>query len=301
MTSDDDRTALDRRLARDLDRLEAGAAPASSRYLEELSTRPRLSPEAERELVARAQRGEPRARARLVEAFLPMIAGVARIYRTSGSVDRVELVQEGVVGLLRALERYDAGRGTPFWPYAAWWVRQAMQQLVAELNRPVVLSDRALRQLSRIRSAHAEHVQRHGREPSTAGLAAATGISADSVSALAAAERTPRSVEEPVAGDGDVIGRFGDLIADPLAEDAYERVLAAIEVEELRELLSGLSERERGVIRERYGLDGPERTRAEIAGPLGVSGERVRQIEQRALAKLRHAAGVDGPDRAAAG
>jgi RNA polymerase sigma factor (sigma-70 family) len=98
----------------------------------------------ERRLVDAAQAGDRRAREELVEAFLPLIAGVARVYRGSRTITRLELMQEGVVGLLRALERYDPQLGVPFWGYAAWWVRQAMQQLIAELTRPLVLSDRAL-------------------------------------------------------------------------------------------------------------------------------------------------------------
>jgi DNA-directed RNA polymerase sigma subunit (sigma70/sigma32) len=118
-----------------------------------LSGRPRLPVAAEQRLVAAAKAGDRRAREELVEAFLPLIGGVARVYRTSETVARLELMQEGVVGLLRALERYDPTLGVPFWGYAGWWVRQAMQQLIAELTRPLVLSDRTLRQLSQLKRA----------------------------------------------------------------------------------------------------------------------------------------------------
>src|SRR5207248_3815401 len=120
-----------------------------------LGERARLPARLERRLVDEAIAGERQARAQLVEAFLPVIASVASNYRSSQRITRTELVQEGVVGLLRALERFDPTRGTPFWAYASWWVRQAMQQLVAELTRPVVMSDRALRQLSKIKDAAA--------------------------------------------------------------------------------------------------------------------------------------------------
>ena len=92
-----------------------------------------------------ARRDDAGAREQLIKTFLPLIGGVARRYRCSAAVERSELMQEGVVGMLRALERYDEALDTPFWAYATWWVRQAMQRLVAELGRPVVLSDRALR------------------------------------------------------------------------------------------------------------------------------------------------------------
>jgi RNA polymerase sigma factor (sigma-70 family) len=195
------------------------------------------------------------------------------------------------VGVLRALERYDATRGVPFWSYASWWVRQAMQQLVSELTGPSVLSDRALRQLARLKDAHGEALREQGREPSRDELAHRAGLGVEQVDQLLAAQRTPRSLDEPVASDEGAIGTFGELLVDPLAEDAYERVLAAMEARELRGLLSRLSDRERAVLRARYGIDVPERTLADIGRQLGLSAERVRQLERRGLAKLAGAAG----------
>jgi len=281
----------DGELAEQLDRPEPTGAPTTARYLDELGRRPRLSERAERELLSAAQQGDARARGRLVEAYMPMIASVARLYRSSPRVDRVELLQEGVVGLLRALERYDPERGAPFWAYAAWWVRQAMQQLVSELTRPAVLSDRALRQLSRLRQSHHEALQRRGDEPSRDELAGDTGLEVEQIANLLAIDRVPRSVEEPVVGEEGAVGTFGELLVDPLAEEEYERVLGAIETQELLSLLSGLSERERMVLRARYGLDGEEQSLRQIAARAGVSAERVRQLEQRALGKLAAAAG----------
>ena len=124
-------------------------------------------------LAARANAAE---RTRLVEEYKPRIRNVARAYRHSPGVDPGELVQEGVVGLLRALERYDPELGTPFWPYAAWWVRQAIQRLISERCSPIVLSDRALRQLARVRRARQVWVQAHAREPTLGELAEATGM-----------------------------------------------------------------------------------------------------------------------------
>lgn len=267
---------------------------ASTRYLDELGRRPRLPAALERKLVAQAQSGDRGARAELVEAFLPAIAAVARIYRGQGQIERAELVQEGVVGLLRALERYDPGREVPFWGYAAWWVRQAMQQLVAELSRPVVLSDHALRQLARLRDVHAGHLRRHGREPTAREIAAASGLDPEEVDNLLSTERPARSLEAPAGDGGDEgIGSFGELLRDPLAEDEYERVVSQVAVEELRGLLSGLSGRERRILSAHYGLDGPGQSLREIATPLGLSAERVRQLERRAIGKLRAGAGVD--------
>jgi RNA polymerase primary sigma factor len=259
---------------------------ATAGYLAELDRRDPLDPGEERELVLAARAGDAGARARLVDAFMPLIASAGRIYRDSPRVERTELLQEGVVGLLRAIERYDPERGVPFWGYATFWVRQAMQQLVAEVTRPLVLSDRALRQLSRVKDAHRSAVRESGREPGAAELAERAELSLAQVEDLLAADRPARSTDEPVeAGDG-AVGRFGDLLADPLAQGEYERVLDAIEVQELLALLSGLSDREREVLSARYGLEGDEQSLREVGERLGVSAERVRQLERRALGKL---------------
>jgi RNA polymerase primary sigma factor len=237
-------------------------------------------------LVSAAQTGDAAARARLVDAFMPLISSAARVYRDSPQVERAELLQEGVVGLLRAIERYDPDRGVPFWGYATFWVRQAMQQLVAELTRPLVLSDRALRRLSHLKDAHRLALQESGREPGSAELAARAELSVEQVEDLLAADRTARSTDEPVSTDDGAVGRFGELLADPLAHEEYERVLDAIEVDALLELLSGLSDRERDVLQQRYGLEGKEQSLRQVGERLGVSAERVRQLESRALGKL---------------
>ena len=181
--------ALDQRLASDLRHRELLGETSSGGYLRDLGDRPRLPAAVERRLIAAAQSGDRRAREELVEAFLPLIAGVARVYRTSETVSRLELMQEGVVGLLRALQRYDPTLEVPFWGYAAWWVRQAMQQLISELTRPMVLSDRTLRHLSQLKRAHGQHLVEHGREPTSDQLAADTGLSHLQVSELIALER----------------------------------------------------------------------------------------------------------------
>jgi RNA polymerase sigma factor (sigma-70 family) len=255
----------------------------------------RMPSNVERNLVLAAERGDSDARAKLVEAFTPLIASVARIYRNSRAVDRAELMQEGVVGLLTALERYDPERGTPFWAYASWWVRQAMQQLVSELTRPVVLSDRALRQLARVKNARREHLQLQSREPSPTVLAESTGLTRVQVENLLAVERAPRGLEEAVGDDGDADVVFGELIADPMSEDAYERVDRRLECEELRDMPTVLCEREQTILRARFGLGGRPQTLREVAGRLDLSAERVRQIEERALEKLRTAASPEAP------
>src|SRR4051794_24849626 len=295
---EDERLEAAVRRGRDADRVLAGelghpppaAREAEPGYLRRLEERPTPAAGREAELVRRAQAGDARARAALVDGLMPLIAAAAATYRSTSRVERLELLQEGVVGVLRALERYEADRGIPFWGYASWWVRQAMQQLVSELTGPAVLSDRALRHLARLKDAHREAVGERGREPTREELAERTGPSGEQVDDLLAVERPPRSLEAPLPRADGEVGTLGELIADPLAEDAYAAVLDAIEAEELLALLSGLSDREREVLRARYGLDGDEQTLAEIGRRLGLSAERVRQVERRALAKLAAAA-----------
>jgi RNA polymerase sigma factor (sigma-70 family) len=245
----------------------------------------------ERRLVLAAAAGDTLAREQLVEQFLPLIGSVARGYRSTAGVDRTELMQEGVVGLLRALSRFDPSMGTPFWAYASWWVRQAMQQLVAEVRRPVVLSDRALRQLARVKDARREHVQREGREPSNEELAEHTGLAVAQVQRLFAIDRMPRGLDEPLGnGAEDSGGTIGDTVADPTGEDDYDRVVGRIASEQVSSLPDSLSEREQAILCARYGIGCETKTLREIADGLGLSAERVRQIEERALTKLRTAA-----------
>ena len=227
--------------------------------------RHRLSPERERALVSAAASGDQAASDQLVESFTPLIASVARTYRGRTSVDRAELLQEGVVGLLRAAERFDPGRETPFWAYASWWVRQAMQQHVAEMTRPIVLSDRALRRLARIKDARRASLSRCGREPSSADLVAATGSTRKQVDSLLVAERAPRGFDEPLNAEQGGSATVGELVSDPAAQDDFLKVVDRIEVDELHKLTRLLAERERGIVSAHYGLDCPAQTLREIA------------------------------------
>jgi RNA polymerase sigma factor (sigma-70 family) len=244
---------------------------------------------AERQLVLAARSGDPEMRDRLVDAFMPLVGSVARIYRDSATVDRGELMQEGVVGLLRALDRFDPSRGTPFWAYASWWVRQAMQQVVSELSRPVVLSDRALRHLARLKDRQREYMQSNSAEPTLKDLAATAGLTVDQVHSLLAAERPARALDEPVGGE-DGGGTFGELLSDVRDQEAFEQVALRYGIDQLPRLMCELSEREATIVRARYGLDGQEKTLRELGVSMGVSAERVRQIEQSALEKMRAAA-----------
>jgi RNA polymerase sigma factor (sigma-70 family) len=237
-----------------------------------------LTREREVVLVGRAVSGDGRALDELVAVCLPAIGLMARRYRGASTIAREEFVQAGVVGLLRALARFEPGRGTAFWAYASWWVRQAMQQLVAEVAYPVVLSDRAFRELARLRRAQ----EARGRDASAAELAGDCGLREAHVAQLLAVSRAP-----------------GRAVASCREEEGFERVEQRLAGQQLRELPGDLREREREVLRARYGLGRPRKTLEEIAAELGVSGERVRQIEARALEKVRRVAVFCQPPRRA--
>jgi RNA polymerase sigma factor (sigma-70 family) len=252
----------------------------------------------ERNLVIAAECGDSDARRKLVEAFLPAIGDIARSFKNS-RVERLELLQEGVAGLLVAARRYDTTLNTPFWAYASFWVRKAMQEFVADLTRPVALSDRAVRELAQIRRSRSKHLQMHGAEPTTDELSRSTGLTPAQLERLEAAERTPRSTQEQLTDRDEATATIGDTIVDPTAEQAYQQVLDAFEIRDVRDLTEQLDERERIVIRAHYGLGQDAQTLSEIGAGLGLTAERARQIEAGALSKLRAALSQSAPVREA--
>jgi RNA polymerase sigma factor (sigma-70 family) len=258
---------------------------------------PALSSSRERTLVVAAAAGEIAARDELVKAFMPAIGTLARIYRNSPGVNHAELMQEGVVGLLRALRRYEPRLNTPFWAYASWWVRQAMQGLIADLTRPVVLSDRALRAMARVKRARHTHLQAHMCEPSCSELAEATRLPREQVETLLSLERVPRSLEEPLGTDSSGGRTAQDFLVDPVGEDGYDEVVERVGADEVRMLTYGLDEREREVLLQHYGLDRPAQTLRQIGSHFGLSAERVRQIEEHALDGMRTALVAKGIER----
>jgi RNA polymerase primary sigma factor len=246
----------------------------------------RLTGQQERNLVVAAECGDAEACRGLVEAFLPAIGHLARGFQHS-SVERRELLQEGVAGLLLAARRYDAQLDTPFWAYASFWVRKAMQELVAEVTRPVALSDRAVRDLAHIRAARNAYLQRYGTEPITEQISTATGLTRTQVESLRVTDRMARSTDERLIEDDSASITLGDTIADPRAEQAYQEVLDELEIHHVLDLTNALEDRERAVIRSHYGLGEPPRTLRQIGAGLGLTAERARQIEAAALGKLR--------------
>jgi RNA polymerase sigma factor (sigma-70 family) len=242
------------------------------------------------ELAVRAQRGDRAAGEELVERALPLIQRVAGRY-AGRDVERADLVQEGVLGLLRALRRFDPERGVPFTAYAGWWLRQSMQQAIAEQSRAVRLPTHVLWDIHQLKEARGTIAAREGREATGVELERELGWGSGRFADVTRAERPALSLDAPFAGDEGEIDTLGDLLADPLSEERFAEVLDDASTPAVRALLSTLSAREQQVLAWRFGEETEEPlTLQQIGRRLGVSAERVRQIEKRALAKLETAA-----------
>jgi RNA polymerase sigma factor (sigma-70 family) len=241
------------------------------------------------ELARRARAGDYAAREELIRRLLPLVHSTARRYQTEG-LEQADLLQDGIIGLLRALQRFEPGRGVPFAAFATWWIRQSLQEARSDFMRPTRLPPKALRQLSQLKSEHQRIYQGERRSAKIGELADLTNIKLEQAEALLTADARPRSLNETLENTDGELGTMGDLLEDPLSAAAYEDVVDAVAADQLRALLSRLTEREREVVQARFGFEAPAQKLTEIGERLGVSAERVRQIEERALAKLRSAA-----------
>jgi RNA polymerase primary sigma factor len=271
---------------------EVTAGDPATLYLGEISRTPLLTAEEEVELAKLRDAGGPAAdaaRQRLIEANLRLVVSVAKKYLGRG-LTFLDLVQEGNIGLHKAVERYDWRRGFRFSTYAYWWIRQAIGRAVAEQGRTIRLPGHVFEQLSKLYTIARELNEQLGRSPTPEEIAERAGITADKVREAFQAARMPISLELPVGEQG--TSTLGDLVADASMqapnEEAEERVLATSLDKALGRYLTP---READIVRLRFGLDrgGEERTLGEVGHLVGVSRERVRQLEAEALAKLRRA------------
>jgi RNA polymerase primary sigma factor len=260
------------------------------RYLTEIGRYPLLTRAEEVQLAKRVEAGDPIARQRLTESNLRLVVTIARSYRTVG-VDMLDLIQEGTVGLMRAVEKYDWRRGTKFSTYAAWWIRHGIVQALETSVSPIRVPDSVRERISDVRACERELTSGLGRPPSVAEVADELGLTPAQVVEARAAGQPLSSLDDAVgadAGDGEV--RFADMIADPNAEDPLESLLSDAQERDLAARLRALPERPRQVIELRFGLsDGVPQTADAVAARLGLARERVRQIELNALRRLGEA------------
>jgi RNA polymerase primary sigma factor len=265
-------------------------------YLREINHIPLLSREDELELGRRVQAGEPDAKQRLIEANLRLVVQVARRYVNRG-LPLPDLIEEGNLGLIRAVEKFDPGRGLRFSTYGTWWIRQAIVRALANQARMIRLPVHVELLLSRYTREQQRLTQELGRPPTTEEIAQALGTTVQQIEELEEIRRPPVSLETPI---GETDARLRDVIPDS-ADDPREALGSLLQRRaDLVSVLDDLAPNERSVLRRRFGLEGePPETLEAIGRRLGLTRERVRQIESAGLRKLRAllaARGIDAND-----
>ena len=256
-------------------------------YVRQIGGGALLTREEERELARRKDEGDEEAKRRLIESNLRLVMAITRNY-TKANVPLLDLIQEGKLGLIRAVEKFDYRLGYKLSTYATWWIRQAITRALADQGRTIRLPVHVADQVRRLLRARRQLAQKLNREPTLAELARESQQSEERVRELLELVETPVSLETPV-GDGESL--YGDLIEDVHSLAPHEQTAEHARGRELAGALEQLNPRMRRVLSLRFGLDGgPPKTLEEVGSELGITRERVRQLETRALRELRLAA-----------
>ena len=276
----------------DEDAPEVAAAAESTQdplklYVRQIGDGRLLTPAEERELARRKDEGDEEAKRRLIESNLRLVMSITRNY-TKASVPLLDLIQEGNLGLIRAVEKFDYKLGFKLSTYATWWIRQAISRALAEQGRTIRLPVHVADQVRRVTRARRTLAQKLNRDPKLEEIAAESGLSPERVQELLELVEDPVSLETPV-GDGESL--YGDLIEDTSAAEPEAQTAEHLRSKELADALGRLNPRMRHVLAQRFGLDGAQpQTLEEVGAGLGITRERVRQLESRALRELRAAA-----------
>src|SRR5437867_9130159 len=274
------------------DRAEAAEAAATTQdplklYVRQIGDGPLLTPAEERELARRKDEGDDEAKRKLIECNLRLVMSITRNYVNAG-VPLLDLIQEGNLGLIRAVEKFDYKMGYKLSTYATWWIRQAVTRAIADQGRTIRLPVHVVDQVRRVMRARRVLTQKLNREPLAEEIAKESGFDLKRVNELLDLVEDPVSLETPV-GDGDSM--YGDMIEDINSEQPDVSLSVMLRGAELQSALSHLSERMRHVLELRFGLTGGiPKTLEEVGSELGVTRERVRQLESRALRELQAAA-----------
>ncbi|OGB90016.1 RNA polymerase sigma factor RpoD [candidate division WOR-1 bacterium RIFCSPHIGHO2_01_FULL_53_15] len=255
-------------------------------YLREIGKFPLLTSEEEIVLAKRVKAEDMRAKHKLVNSNLRLVVSIAKKYTGRGMLF-LDLVQEGNLGLIRAVEKFDYRKGYKFSTYATWWIRQAITRAIADQARTIRIPVHMIETINRLRKTSRILLQQLGHKPTEKEIAQRARISIDKVREIIRISQVPLSLEAPV-GDEES-SRLGDFVEDGTVQAPEEIVLQGLLRDDLEEVMSTLSERERTVLKLRFGLDdGHPRTLEEVGCVFAVTRERIRQIESKALRKLKH-------------
>ncbi|MEO6785536.1 MAG: RNA polymerase sigma factor RpoD/SigA [Chthoniobacteraceae bacterium] len=256
-------------------------------YLREIGQTPLLTVQEEIELAAKIKRGDMKARALMIKANLRLVVKIAHDYGNLG-LPLLDLVSEGNIGLMKAVERFDPAKGGKLSTYAAWWIKQSIKRALANQSKTIRLPVHLVDKIAKVKRLAMAMSEELGREPTDDELAEEVGISAAKLSQLRTVSIRPASLDAPINDDDGT--EFGELVGDDSAVDPAENLSDKNLQEEVSDLLGVLDARERKIINSRFGLDGGKaRTLEEVGQKFGVTRERIRQLQNIALAKLRRA------------